>query len=173
MTETFGLSSPEGIASGEPLVESFDGFYLRQYRQVLALANVLTGDHGVAEDLTQEAFVAAFRSWSSIDSPEHWVRSVLTKRARSWWRRVYAARRAAVKMYEPGAGIETLPPDTEDFWSEVRRLPARQALVVALYYLDDRPTEEVARIVGCEPSTVRIHLSRARKTLARRMKVER
>lgn len=160
------------MGGGNPLVETFESFYLREFRSILALANVLVGDHGAAEDLTQEAFVAAFREWPDLDQPDHWIRSVISRRAKSWWRRVYAARRAGLKLYEPAGGIVDMPADSEHFWNEVRSLPGRQAQAVALHYLEERPTEEIARILGCDQSTVRVHLSRGRKALASRLQVE-
>jgi hypothetical protein len=36
---------------------------------------------------------------------------------------------------------------SEEFWSEVRALPRRQAQVVALHYLQDRPVAEIAEIL--------------------------
>ncbi len=53
-----------------------------------------------------------------------------------------------------------------DLMSAVRELPLRQRSVVALYYLEDRPMDEVANLMGCSPSTGWVHLHRARKRLA-------
>lgn len=154
------------------LVETFDSFYLREYRAVLALTNVLVGDRAAAEDLAQEAFIAALGSWAEIRNPEHWIRAVVSKMAMSWWRRIYAERRARTRLYQPEGGIEEMPADSEAFWAEVRRLPARQAQAIALYYMEDRSTEEIGGMLGCDPSTVRIHLSRGRRTLATRLGVD-
>jgi len=54
----------------------------------------------------------------------------------------------------------------------MRNLPRRQAQTVALFYLEDRSTEEIAAILGCAESTVRVHLHRARSTLARDLGVQ-
>jgi hypothetical protein len=40
---------------------------------------------------------------------------------------------------------------------------------VALFYLEDWPTAEIARFLGCTETTVRGHLHRGRATLARRL----
>jgi RNA polymerase sigma-70 factor (ECF subfamily) len=40
---------------------------------------------------------------------------------------------------------------------------------LALYYLEDRPVEEIATVLGIEPGTVRVHLTRGRRTLATRL----
>ena len=149
-----------------PLVETFEVFYLREYRSVLAIANVLIGNHAAAEDLTQDVFLAAYRTWGGIESPERWVRSAVTKQSMSWWRRSFTSRRALANLHEPEAPIADMQADTEEFWDLVRRLPRRQAQAIVLFYLEDRPTEEIGDILGCDPSTVRIHLSRGRRTLA-------
>ena len=45
-------------------------------------------------------------------------------------------------------------------------LPPQQRAAVALFYLEDRPVAEVAEIIGCSPSTAKVHLHQARKRLA-------
>jgi RNA polymerase sigma-70 factor (ECF subfamily) len=37
-----------------------------------------------------------------------------------------------------------------------------QRAAVVLHYLEDLPTDEVARALGCRPATARVHLHRAR-----------
>jgi RNA polymerase sigma-70 factor (ECF subfamily) len=41
--------------------------------------------------------------------------------------------------------------------------------VVALHYLEDLSLEEIAEVLDLSPSTVRVHLHRARKTLRDRL----
>ena len=65
--------------------------------------------------------------------------------------------------------LPELSPESCDVWRQVRRLPKRQAQVVALYYLEDLTLDDVANILGLSVETVRSHLRRARKTLARRL----
>ncbi len=40
---------------------------------------------------------------------------------------------------------------------------------MALYYLEDLPISEVAEILACSESTVKVHLHKARKRLADRL----
>ena len=65
--------------------------------------------------------------------------------------------------------VEPLPADSERFWSEVRRLPRRQAQVTALLYALDLPVAAVSVALGCAEGTVKVHLSRARAELTRRL----
>lgn len=165
-----GIADQSGVIhTQDALVESFDGFYLREYRNVYAIALALTRDRTEAEDVTQEAFTAAYRSWDKITNPSGWIRVTVTRRIMSLWRRLSVARRAAPRLGTDE--LDEIPEDTIDFWSEVTRLPLRQAQAIALYYLEDRPTDEIASLLGCEPSTVRIHLSKGRKALAARLEV--
>ncbi|MCH7845995.1 MAG: sigma-70 region 4 domain-containing protein, partial [Acidobacteria bacterium] len=65
-----------------------------------------------------------------------------------------------------------LPRPTEEFWAVVRRLPRRQAQTVALVFIEDLSTSDVAEILGCAEATVRVHLHRARQRLAERFEAE-
>jgi RNA polymerase sigma-70 factor (ECF subfamily) len=57
----------------------------------------------------------------------------------------------------------------ETFWAEVRKLPRRQAQVVALHYVYDLGLAEIARTLGCAEGTVKVHLSRGRAALSERL----
>lgn len=175
MTNTADVRTGE-LDESIPVVrarEPFDGFYRREYRSVLALAHVLTGNPGRSEDLAQEAFMEAYRRWERIDNPEGWIRTVVANKARSWLRRRYSEARALARIgVREEVTVDVMPTETEVFWAEVRRLPRMQANAVALYYLEDRPTAEIARILGCSPSTARVHLAKGRKTLAERIGAE-
>lgn len=151
--------------------QAFADFYEQEYAAVLVLARVLTGELETAEDLAHDAFMAALASWDRFDQPAGWVRRVVVNKARSRWRRRYAERRAQVAMAALPSTPYEMPDDTEAFWRHVRALPVRQAQAVALYYLEDWSTADVARVLGCAESTVRVHLARGRATLAQRLEV--
>lgn len=145
---------------------------MSEYRQVLALAMVLTGSRVLAEDVAQDAFAAAFESWDGLENPAGWVRSVVANKVRSGWRRVDAERRAVERLDHPMVVGGEFPAETEEFWGLVRSLPARQAQTIALFYLEDRPVSEIAEILGCGESTARVHLMRGRRRLAKLLGVD-
>ena len=66
-------------------------------------------------------------------------------------------------------GLPELLPDNETFWSEVRRLPRRQAQAAALRYVYDLSVAEIALTMGCAEGTAKVHLSRGREALSRRV----
>jgi len=142
---------------------------------VLGLAFVLTGNQWVAEDTTQDAFTAAFRRWSSIvtyDSPAAWIRRVTCNQSASVVRRRVREAKALVRLANRTPTHIELDEGDEAFWQAVRRLPARQAQCVALFYLEQYSVSEIADVLDCSEGTVKTHLSRARDAVARDLQLE-
>ncbi|MEM9519717.1 MAG: sigma-70 family RNA polymerase sigma factor [Actinomycetota bacterium] len=148
----------------------FDDWYHQEYRRVVALVYTLSGSRTAAEEIAQDAFLEAHRSWGTISNyadPGGWVRKVAMNKARSSRRR----RAAEVRAYTKHLGRERrlpaeLPEPSHEFWSAVRNLPAKQAQVIALHYLEDRPVDDIADILDLSPGTVKTHLHRGRRNLA-------
>jgi RNA polymerase sigma-70 factor (ECF subfamily) len=169
--------TPEEASRAEVEPEPFEEFYRREYRPVVAVLVSLIGDMTRAEDFAQDAFVAAHRRWSRIvryDKPAAWVRRVALNRWRSAWRRARReVRLGAFLVDSEDPDREVLSEESERVWSEVRSLPRRQAQCVALRYLDELTTGEIAEVLGCAEATVRVHLHRAHDALATRLGSER
>lgn len=149
--------------------DSYEAFYRREYRAVVGLVYALSGSRYAAEELAQDAFVAAFRRWDTVAGyvdPGAWVRNVAMNNARSALRRRAVELRAMTRLRQRRTLPAELSPAAHEFWREVRRLPTQQAKTVALVYLDGRTIAEVAAMLGCHEGTVKTHLSRARHTLA-------
>lgn len=166
-TETMTVSAPV----------SFDSFYAREFPRMVDLAYALSGSRLAAEDLAQDAMVAAHRDWERIgalDRPGAWARRVVINKAASLYQRRKAEVKAVARL-APVRGLATGPPLAPDFehvWQEVRSLPRRQAQAVALFYLDDLAVAEIAEVMGCAVGTVKAHLHQARASLAKALGVE-
>ena len=172
--QTQADAAPQGVASVTPLraVVSFEAFYEREIRSVIGLAYALSGSSSAAEDLAQDAFLAAHRDWDRIsryDRPEAWVRRVVSNLAVSLFRRTVREARAIARIARPSVILPELPAEADEFWGAVRSLPKRQAQAVALHYLEDRPVAEIAEILECTESTVKVHLFKGRRRLAGRL----
>ncbi len=156
--------------------QSFDQFYRLNYPAVVGLVFSLSGSRTAAEDLAQEAFLKAHRSWSEVSehpNPEGWVRKVAINMCRSNFRRLGAETRALGRL----AGLRhtqfpDIEPVNDKFWATVRSLPRRQAEVVALHYLEDMAVADVAQVLGIAESSVKNSLAQARATLAKKLEVE-
>lgn len=170
------VSEDSTAAPAEPLSshigrsESFDAFYGREMPRLVVLARALGGG-AVAEDIAQEALLVAYRRWdevSQFDRPQMWVGRVCANLATSYLRRRTIEAKSLLRL----AGRRTFPamlPEHETFWAHVRALPRRQAQAVALRYIYDLSVAEVAAAMGCSEGAAKVHLSRGREGLARRL----
>jgi RNA polymerase sigma factor (sigma-70 family) len=149
-------------------VSTFDAFYLREMPSLILLARALSGSAN-AEDLAQEAMLTAYRRWSEVSgyaSPVGWVRRVCANRAVSALRRRGVEARVLLRIGAPPPHSDESAAEVEEFWTEVRKLPRRQAQSVALYYLYDLSVAEIAETLECSTGSVKVHLSRGRAALA-------
>ena len=83
------------------LGEPFEVFYRREYRPVLGLAIVLSGNRAAAEELVQDAFLVTLRDWervSQMEYPGAWVRRVVANGSASRFRRAAAHTRALLRI---------------------------------------------------------------------------
>jgi RNA polymerase sigma-70 factor (ECF subfamily) len=138
------------IAEPERLIpDSFTEFYRREWRDVVGLGFVLTGNRWIAEDLAQEGFAAACRDWdrvSDLDKPGAWVRKVVVNRSASWFRRRGAERRALARVGSPAAERDLdVDGEVAEVWEAVRTLPKRQAQAIALVYFDGMTVAETSQ----------------------------
>lgn len=158
----------------DPEPDDFDRFFARWYPSVVAVVRSLTPSRAVAEDVAQEAFAAALVRWTKVrryDRPDLWVRRVALNRAVGVARRSGSEQRALTRLKAYGAAQVVAvdgptPGGDDELWQAVRRLPARQAQLIALVYVDDRSIDKAATVLGLSASTARTHLQRARTTLA-------
>jgi RNA polymerase sigma factor (sigma-70 family) len=146
-----------------------------------ALARMVR-DLGLAEDLAQDALVAALEQWPESGVPENpgaWLTAVAKRRAIDQFRR---DRRLREKQEEVGRGLETeqesyvdLDEAIEDIGDDLLRLmftachpslspEARVALTLRL--LGGLTTEEIARAFLVPEATVAQRIVRAKRTLA-------
>ncbi len=153
---------------------NFEHFYRSEYRAVVGLAFALSGSRIAAEDIAQDAFIAAHKAWDRVgryDKPEAWVRRVVSNLSVSLFRTKVREAKAIARMKSPSNYLPHLPAEDAHFWRAVRNLPRRQAQAITLRYLEDRPVAEIAEILGCAEGTVKVHLHKGRETLSRKLGV--
>lgn len=128
----------------------------RLYRAALAIL----GSREEAEDAVQSAFVTFLeKAPDDLENPGAWLMRVLVNSCRSQLRRT---RWRSVPL------LDTLPapeePERREL-EEIFSLPAEERTVIHLFYYEGYSTDEIARIIGKRPGTVRSRLSRARERL--------
>jgi RNA polymerase sigma-70 factor, ECF subfamily len=158
----------EGTSEVATSPVEFDDFYRDEYVPLLRLGYVLGGSRAAAEELVQDTMLRAYRHWSKVrnyDKPGAWARRVLVNLATSRRRKLTAEARAMVRVRHRDAHAE-LEPDSEELWRELRKLPARQAQALALFYVEDRSISDIAALLECAEGTVKALLHRGRNALA-------
>ncbi|MFC4016726.1 SigE family RNA polymerase sigma factor [Micromonospora sp. GCM10011542] len=151
---------------------TYEEFADTRLAPLLRYAVMLSGDPHQAQDLVQETMVRVQLNWRRVaraDSPERYVRRMLTNqyvdwRRGSWMRRVLLRAEADEAVPAPADHAQSAV-DRDQVWSWLSRLPRRQRATLVLRYYEDLPDAEIADILGCAVGTVRSSISRALATL--------
>jgi RNA polymerase sigma-70 factor (sigma-E family) len=147
---------------------------------LIRMAYVMLGDLASAEDVVQEAFYGLYRRWDRLADPAgalYYVRTSVLNGCRSALRR-QAVRRGFVQHGPradppPAVSAETVVlggEEREDVIRALRRLPDRQREVLMLRFYAELPDEQIARVMGIRPGTVRSATCRALEALGRALK---
>ncbi|MEU4223243.1 SigE family RNA polymerase sigma factor [Nonomuraea sp. NPDC026600] len=141
----------------------YQDFVVTRSDRLLRTAYLLTRDWATAEDLLQESLAKAWFAWPGVDEPEAYVRRILVTTYTSWWRRRWRRELPSDDLPDTPTS-DTVSDERDTLWRALGRLPARQRAVVVLRFYEDLPVTEVARLLGCEPGTVK---SQSAKALAK------
>lgn len=151
----------------------FEAHVERLYR----LARRLVPSADDALDLVQETFLKAARSPASIPSgsrdEEAWLVRVLVNVRKDQWRREVVRRRHVSVLNDVPE-----PDDPEKtyviratVWRALDHLTARRRAVVVMSEIEGLSIAAIASLLGISGVTVRWHLSRGRRELARRLQL--
>ena len=142
----------------------------RHEKTLFRAALAILGDAPEAEDAVQDTFLRYLEKRPEFRDEGHEKAWLLTVTANGCKSRLRAKKRhPAVEL------LDVYPaPDGEsrELMEAVLALPANQRAAVHLHYYEGYTTDEIGRILGQRPGTVRSHLSRARETLRRLLSEE-
>jgi RNA polymerase sigma-70 factor, ECF subfamily len=154
----------------------FESFFRREYKPMVALAAAISGSAELAEDVAQEAMVRARRHWDRVrayDSPGSWVRRVTINLALSSRRKLALEAKARLAWWERREPAEESHALDPALIAALRAISPQQRAAIALHYLEDRSTSDIADLLGCSVSTARVHLHRGRQALAHELGAQR
>lgn len=117
-----------------------------------------------AEEVLQDTLLKLLTAAPSFDSEEHkkaWLLRVAANLSKN--RIEYNALRVSDELSEDLA--EEGREDLSFVWDAVKALPVQFREVIHLHYYEGYSTEEIAKILGRNPSTVRSDLRRGREKL--------
>ncbi len=152
--------------------EEIEGIYRRHFKLVYQICLVLMKNVPDAEDAAQTVFRRVLERGGAFRDPEHeraWLivtaRNECRDQLKHWWRRERA----------DGSALDALvweQPEDGLVWDQVAALPEKHRLVLFLHYYEGYTTDEIAEMLGENPSTVRSRLVQARKKLKLRLEAE-
>jgi len=158
-------------------VEAFASL-VRQYQEIaFRTAYLIVRDDAEAQDVTQEAFLRAYRGLSRFDrhrSFRPWLLRIVTNEALN---KVRSARRRDARMERYGRDtaaarhVESPEGELEQMelarrvWQAVGTLNHEEQTVLYLQYFLDVPQAEAAAVIGRPIGTVKSRLHRALKRL--------
>lgn len=169
----------------------FNELMRRTYRKVYNMAYRLSGNRADAEDLTQEAYFRAYRSFDSYEASkpfENWIFRIVTRLFLDLLR--YRRRRVQTVSYDvplqaDGTDDQVYldapderdnPEDTllrsalsEAMERALQSLSPQQRLLVVLADVECIPYTEIAEMLDTPVGTIRSRLHRIHKTLRARL----
>ncbi|HEY5328336.1 MAG TPA: RNA polymerase sigma factor [Acidobacteriaceae bacterium] len=151
--------------------------------RVIAGLTRLTRDVGLAEDLAQEALVAALEQWPQSgvpDNPAAWLTATAKRRAIDLFRRKAVAERKHDELARELEALEQTPPDLDSpldntIGDDLLRLvfiachpilPTESRAALTLRLLGGLTTDEIARAFLTPEPTIAQRIVRAKRTLA-------
>lgn len=179
MNEYAELLSGPLVTTGEDLAREFEARLEETSRLAVRVAFSVLRNQADAEDVAQDAFVRAHRSFSRLrdrDRFKAWLVRMTWRLALDWKRghRRRDAREDAVARLSPAFGnaeVDLLRDErARRLWEAIDGLPERLRLVVVLAAIEGHGTKDVALLVGVPEGTVKSRLFEARKTLAERLR---
>ena len=151
--------------------EAFGVLVTRHQRAALRTAFAIGGSESEAEDVTQEAFVKAFRSLRRFEDGRPlrpWLMQIVANEARNRRRSRGRRERLAVRAASVGGGLSGSAEDVAlgevtagELRAALARLDDRDRTVVALRYFAGLSEAETAAALEIPPGTVKSRLSRA------------
>lgn len=149
-------------------------YFVETYQDMaITIAHRICGNMQDAEDVVQESYVKAYRNLHSFRSESKfstWLyrivynTAVTQTKTRMWMGNQETVIENAYDLGENTLEINLDEMDRKAVVSDVlQRMQKGDALLLTLYYMEDNPVKEIAKITGLNEPNVKVKLFRARK----------
>ena len=146
---------------------SFEELFLDVHDRLFRALYFITGSSADAEELMQDAFLKLWERWDRLDTIEDPVAYLFRVALNGVRMRARRARTAASKVLPTATSRD--PFDDVDLREDMRRMlrsiSPRQRTAIVLTEIFGYGSEQAARIMGIQPTTVRVLASQGRAAL--------
>lgn len=165
-------------------IEDFEQLVEQHWTRVLRFVFASVHDMDLAETLTQDCFLKAYRSREAFRgacSVQTWlirialnlIRDHTRSRRFQFWRRAARLQSEEIRDWpDRGTSPEekaAISEQVQAVWEATRTLSERQRTVFLLRYVEDLNICEIAESTGLTESTVNVHLVRAVRSIRKRL----
>jgi RNA polymerase sigma factor (sigma-70 family) len=150
--------------------DAFEIFYRRWFTSVARSMALIVQDVESGKEIAQDGFRKTWERWSRLSSPDHarnFVFEVSLNEARSILRQRRRERFLLRDRGETEADVAGATTDRIAVFSALAALTLRERECVVLIDYLGYDSGAAARVLRTRPSTVRVHLARARSKLRR------
>ena len=167
------------ILTGEE--EAFSILVRKYQKRIHALAWRRIGDYHIAEELTQDTFIKAYKNLSTLKNPklfDGWLFVIANNLCKNWLDRNKDTMpfledipiEEKNNTYQSHYQSEQRRTEVREHYREVvkkllEKLPESERTVITLYYLGDMSVKDIGNFLGVSANTIKSRLHRARNRL--------
>jgi RNA polymerase sigma-70 factor, ECF subfamily len=155
----------ERAAAATGYTSTFESAVRPHYASLIRRLVLVLGDQRDAEDVAQDAYLKAFRSWDRFDGTDvrAWLYTIALRLA---FNQLRSRRRwlAAIRRIEPRLWADPADPDLA---AALAALEPRRRAALLLNVVDGYTQAEIATMLGAPEGTVASWISRGRAILRR------
>ena len=155
------------VAASKGDSDSFEAAVRPHYASLVRRLVLVLGGPEDAEDIAQDAYLKAYRSWDRFDGVDvrAWLYTIALRLA---FNQLRGRRRwlAAIGRIEPEPWTH---PSDPDLWAALRTLDARTRSALLLNVVDGYTQAEIARMLAVPEGTVASWISRGRAALRKEL----
>ena len=157
--------------------------YEQTSRRAYYLAKQLVKDEDQAQDIVQDAYVKVFTNLLLLEQVENfqgWLNTIVVNRGKDYLKKkkpmlfsqmVSEEDEGSELDFEDEGGY--FSPDQKVDYAETKRLiqgmidrlPQEQRMAIVLFYLEEMPVKQIARVMECSEGTVKSRLNYGRKAI--------
>lgn len=147
--------------------QEFENTYHRYKQSLFRIAYSYVKNRADAEDMVQEAFFKCLCQSPVFVSEEHekrWLIRITVNLCKNHVKSFWHKNRAAMEELPDQMSVD-LGEEERSLWKEILALPEKYKISMYLHYYEGYTCKEIAEILRCKESTVKMRLKKGRELL--------